>query len=333
MLFAGCSGSQQPIGAPGAMQGRASIATHVERGKSWMKPSAKQATLLYVSDFQTYHVYVYDYRSRELVGTLSGFDEPYDQCVDAKSDVFITSFAGAVVEEYAHGGTAPIATFSTGSGTLPIGCSVSSTGDLAVTNYSPGEVFIYKNASGSPSVYHCNTCELLEPGGYDDKGDLIVPGQSQDARPVFYAILSGSATMTTLSFDGTVYQPGSAMWDGKEMTIVDNARRAHKPGPSIIRAELVGSTLKEVGATPVNDTCDGNHNRPQLGQAFIVGAKNTPVNDTRGHVVVGINSACIGRGYGKVDYWAYPRGKSPKASIITEHEEPSGLSVSIGKSN
>jgi hypothetical protein len=39
-MLAGCGGSQTPIGALGAMPQRRAIATHAERGKSWMLPEA-----------------------------------------------------------------------------------------------------------------------------------------------------------------------------------------------------------------------------------------------------------------------------------------------------
>jgi len=40
-LFAGCSGSQPPISAPGAMPQSAAIAKPIDRSGSWMLPEAK----------------------------------------------------------------------------------------------------------------------------------------------------------------------------------------------------------------------------------------------------------------------------------------------------
>ena len=37
-LLSACGGSQPPIGAPGAMPQSRAIATHAERGGSWMLP-------------------------------------------------------------------------------------------------------------------------------------------------------------------------------------------------------------------------------------------------------------------------------------------------------
>jgi hypothetical protein len=48
-LLAGCGGSQPPVGAPGAMPQTSPIATHADRGKSWMLPEAKSG--LYISEY------------------------------------------------------------------------------------------------------------------------------------------------------------------------------------------------------------------------------------------------------------------------------------------
>jgi hypothetical protein len=46
VMLAGRGGSQPPIGAPGAMPQAAAIASHADRGKSWMLPEAKSDNLL-----------------------------------------------------------------------------------------------------------------------------------------------------------------------------------------------------------------------------------------------------------------------------------------------
>jgi hypothetical protein len=49
-LLGGCGGSQPSLGAPGAMPRNPAIATHADRGKSWMLPEAKSEGLLYIAD-------------------------------------------------------------------------------------------------------------------------------------------------------------------------------------------------------------------------------------------------------------------------------------------
>jgi len=50
-LLAGCGGSQPPIGAPGAVPQSRAVATHVDRGGSWMQEEAKGEYLLYVTNY------------------------------------------------------------------------------------------------------------------------------------------------------------------------------------------------------------------------------------------------------------------------------------------
>src|SRR6202034_4074319 len=55
-MLAGCGGSQPPTGAPGAMPQTSAMATHADRGKSWMLPEAKRKDLLYVADSENSNV-------------------------------------------------------------------------------------------------------------------------------------------------------------------------------------------------------------------------------------------------------------------------------------
>ena len=76
---------------------------------------------------------------------------PQGECSDSHGDVFITDAFGSNIQEFAHGGTTPIANLSD-VGEEASGCAVDSvTGNLAVTNYYPGNVAIYKNAEGTPT--------------------------------------------------------------------------------------------------------------------------------------------------------------------------------------
>ncbi len=115
-LLAGCGGSQPPIGAPRTMPQTSAIATHADRGTSWMLPEAKDEALLYADDPAREDVFVFAYPKGTLLGTLTGFNAwPNGLCIDAYGHVFITteeSEIKGVIYEYNHGGTAPIASLS-----------------------------------------------------------------------------------------------------------------------------------------------------------------------------------------------------------------------------
>jgi hypothetical protein len=129
-MLAGCGGSQPPIGAPAAMPQVSAIATHAERGKSWMKPEASGDDLVYATGACN-GTCVLSYPENQLVGTLPvGNGLNSGACADPASDVFITDTSS--VYEYAHGASSPVATLSL-PGSQAAGCSIDpSTGNLAV---------------------------------------------------------------------------------------------------------------------------------------------------------------------------------------------------------
>jgi hypothetical protein len=323
VLLAACGGSNQNSMLPVSAQAMRSA-----QEKSWMSPlGAKKSKLLYVSVLNGDSVDVYDYPSGTHVGTLTGFSSPAGQCVDAKGDVYIANSGDGVVDEYAHGGTKPIKTYTTSGDAF--GCSVNADGDLAVTDflgasYSPGSVTVFPNGSGKGVVYDNPTdCYYIWPAGYDDKGNLVMIGETHASETVtFCALLKGSKSLTTLTASGfTIYSPDSTMWDGKHIALGDQQLGGGLQS-GVVEATLSGSTLTSHGNVVLSDTCDGDYTH--VIQPFIIGGKNTPVNDKQGFAVAGGNEFC------SADFrlWHYPKGGSPVKSFTF----PSGgQSVSIGK--
>ena len=116
-LVSGCGGSQSsPLNAP-------AIGASANRTQSWIDPAAKKQSLLYVSSVLTNDVYIYSYKTQQLVGTLTGFSTPYGICADKAGNVWIVNDGAQQVVEYAHGGTSPILTLSD-PGEYPEGCAV-----------------------------------------------------------------------------------------------------------------------------------------------------------------------------------------------------------------
>ena len=92
-----------------------------------MDPMAASGQRLYVSNNALGTVNAYTYPEGRLVGTLTGFISPFGECTDAAGDVFIVAYSdsskkSSTIYEYAHGGTAPIATLS--DPTVAFGCAI-----------------------------------------------------------------------------------------------------------------------------------------------------------------------------------------------------------------
>jgi hypothetical protein len=320
VLLAGCGSSTESPLTPFSAQSAVS-----PRERAWMSPLARRrAKLLYVSAQNGSDVTVYDYASMKQVGMLTGFSSPAGQCVDAKGDVYIANDNG-VVDEYAHGGKKPIETFAT-SGNAD-GCSVDKANDLAVTDargvsYTAGSVTIFPKGSTKGVVYSNPTdCYYLWTAGYDDKGNLVMVAENQASQSVtLCAVLKGSKSLTTLTASGfTIYSPAPTMWDGKYIALGDQQIGGGVQS-GIIEASLSGSTLTSRGQVVLGDTCDGDYTH--VVQPFIVGRKNTPVNDEQSKVVAGANEFC------NADFrlWHYPAGGTPFKSFTFQS---GGESVSI----
>ena len=300
-----------------------------DHGKSWMSPDAKNSKqLLYVSDWSSNDVYVFSYPQGGAVGRLKGFKEPYGQCVDSNGDIYVANFGGGSVVEYAHGGKQVIKTLSTGGN--PIGCSIDKTGDIAVTNFAtpsgPGNVEIFKGGSGTPQRYGNNACYYMWPAGYDESGNLYVEGQNGAVSVC--ELPSGGTSMNAVSFNKTIYFPGSVMWDGEYITLTDQEYGGQYE-TAIYQATEGSGTLTAVGATQLSGNCSLHY--VDIVQPFIVGKSNTPVNRRQGHVVEGGNLGCSGSGYGSMDAWDYPAGGAPISQIGAD--DPYGESVSIAASH
>lgn len=332
----GCAGSspQWPIGAQGAMPQTTAAVHHADRGRSWMLPTAKSMKrLLYLANSGP-DVYIYDYDNFNEVGTLTGLNNPEQECVDAKGNIWIAedvdgAEGGGDAVEYAHGGTTMLNEVTTNQ--PPGGCSVSPNGDLEITDggilsgsgvLGPGEVQIWKSASGSPVDYGpISNCYYLNSGGYDNKGNLYVTGLAQDQDSIGICELPiGGSSLIPVTVERPITDPVGIMWDGKYMAITDDSNANSDYTTTIYQTEerRKGRALSIAGRTTLADSCFGNEVYI-LPSPFIVGKKNTPVNTTQGTGVIGFNFIC-GVNPSKFRAWAYPAGGSPLRAI----EIPSG---------
>lgn len=309
-ILAACGGSQPPVAAPGAIPRTSAIATQADRGPSWMLPEAGKHELLYVSNWTSSKVTVYTYPEGQLVGKLTGFAQPYGECIDNSGDVFITNFNGSDIFEYRRGALRPKAIISD-SGEHPAGCSVDpTTGNLAVNNS-----YTVTNEAGSISLYehnphhHWGTPTILSDSsffymyfcGFDATGNLFVDGYTSYGGSFILAVLpAGSGTFTNLSLNQTIEVPGGIMWDGQYMTLADSGL-----SPSVIyRFTVSGSTATVVGSTTLSGS--------DIVQYWVNGSK-----------IVGPqpNTSSVG-------IWDYPAGGEAVRSVTDGLHAPGGLTVS-----
>ena len=251
-MLQGCGGSQPPVGAPGAMQQASAIATHADRGGSWMLPEAQTQDLLYVTDYT--YVKVFTYPQLKRAGTLTGFGSDVGECVDSKGDVFVTNQLPTRMYEYAHGGTKRIATLKTHVG--PLGCATDPvTGDLAVSGISgvpPGPgVDIFKGATGKPSFYKAPQFYVTYYCSYDSKGDLFVDGpKDRYGDPELAELPKGSRTFVAIKLNASIDPEGGVQWYRKYLAVEAHVPpRGSKYTPVIYQFAIDGTQGQRVGTT------------------------------------------------------------------------------------
>jgi hypothetical protein len=303
----GRSDAAPSLFARGTPFSRQSLPTQHPRDRrgSWMSPAAKSANLLYVSDSSTSDVYAYSLPQGQLMGTLTGFNEPVGLCVDRSNDVFVANYAASNIVEYAHGGTSPINTLTDPSG-YPWGCSVDpTTGNLAVTNIlgfgsGSSNILVYPGASGNPAQYADPSTAEFRFCGYDNQGNLFASGlEGSIYRLEELAI--GSSSLTQLTLDQNVGFPGGVQWDGRFLAVGDDSNHVY-------RFIVNGGHAYEVGLTLLN----GNLGVSQ----FWIQGKRVIAPDYFEGTVLG---------------YRYPAGGSPVWGI-TGLSYPLGATVSKGSS-
>jgi hypothetical protein len=260
------NGAQSAAGTTSAMQG-STMVVHANHTGSWMEPDAKSKDLLYVTNPGANDILVYSYPQYKLVGTLTGFYYNFfadGVCTDKKGNVWIVGNAAGEIVEYAHGGTTPIATLSD-PGYYPTICSVDPvTGNLAVANKETngstpqqGNVAVYMQAKGTPTLYTDSQLFQVWFCGYDNKGNLYVDGTKGYSVTFGFAELpKGKKQLTNIALKGgTIYFPGKILWDGKYVAIGDQSYQNKYPYTSGIY-QTTGSGGKIVGTTPLTGSLD-----------------------------------------------------------------------------
>jgi hypothetical protein len=308
-LSKGQDDTQPPIGAPGVMPQAVAIATHAERGKSWMLPEASGEDLLYVSGNDA--VIVYAYPAGKLVGELNGFNFAAGQCVDKKQNVYVTSEGDGRVYEYAHGGKRRIKTLVSA---FAIGCSIDpTTGNLAVISLEGrgsrgyGKVSIFANATGSPTHYQAPGFGTYYSCSYDDQGNLFVDGESPPTGYFMFAELpKGSGKFTDVALNQHVAWAGGVQWDGKHIVVGDEET------PAVYQFKFNGRKGTKVGTTDL-------HGAQYVFQFFILGDTLIATNESKSY-------------HYSIKIYKYPSGGNMTKTVTKGVHGTQGAAVSLASS-
>jgi hypothetical protein len=229
-LFAGCGGSQPPIGAPGAMPD----------GRPVLLRALHRRDLLYVSSVIATNIYTYP--RGKLVSALGGSTGVI--CSNTAGDVFLSQVNVDGIYEFPHGRSTPIAKLSVGFSS-PQSCSVDPTsGKLAVVSSAGEGVAIFRPVRRHhwrmPRLYKLP--EYLFSCGYDASGDLFVDGRTQYNHIFLAELAEGKSKFKNIALNYNLTTVGTVQWDGQYLAVGDE-------GNSVIRRfSIQGFSGTQVGS-------------------------------------------------------------------------------------
>jgi hypothetical protein len=250
-------------------------------------------------------VEVYTFPDGEYQGVFKTSGLVTGMCSDSKGNVFMTaasqkSSESGYVDEYAHGGKAPIATLDVPKDDRPVACSSDpTTGNLAITlqnvkDYAPS-IAIYIKAGGTPKIYTTPALSANPQAGYDDKGDLLATSGGNLAGE----LAKGASSFEKITLSQTLGNVGHVQWDGKYFAL-QSFYPTHHQGEylyeRIYRVQISGSNGKIVGTTYFR-----NWPETDPGQSWIAG------------------STIVATPYSHIVFWAYPAGRTPTKTIHSPH--------------
>lgn len=306
LLLAGC-------GASMALPHGPLPSVHIDRQRhSWMGGGVANQDLLYVANGNG-EVVVYRYWLHSIVGVLTSLTQPMGECVDAKSDVYITDSGTQEIIEFAHGGTKPIKKLNDAPDT-PVACSVDQiSGDLAVANKDGGtqsNIAIWSKGSGQPKHYNDSLFSNFIALAYDAKGNLLTTnGGSYNSPAVFAWLPRGRTQLVNINVPGP--NPSSPwtyvygiQWDGKYF-VIDNYY--------LNRVALIHGEAYYVGTTNI------------YGGSFPIWIYDNKPGQQGAQAVGGSYS----HSYSNVSYWHYPAGGNPYYKLSHGVDQPLGITVSL----
>ena len=279
---------------------------HMARIESWMLRVPAGTPLLYVPDNGYYPavVDVFNDSSGVMVGQVAGsFEYLYNPCSDKAGNVYVPDFKSGYVYEIQHRTTNVIDSWS-GNGN-PIGCSVSTSGQLAVTAFhygglhADGAVIVYEGGGKTAKAYKGPADDF--PATYDKAGDLFLEADYADrcTSPCLAELRKQSKSWQILSYDQTISFPGAFELMGSRLGVGDQEGAGNVT--TIYSTTVSGTIAHNALTTTLNDGSCG-------AGSDVVGwangsAKPNGLQLAKVTRVTGPNVLC-----GTIDQWKFPNG-------------------------
>jgi DNA-binding beta-propeller fold protein YncE len=191
--------------------GRGATSSMRAQRLGWLDKKANiKHTWLYVTDFDTNAVFIYDLdKSGFQVGVLQqGIKGPDGVTIDASGAVYVANDAAGTVTVYPAGQTYPSLTLSDGL-QIPIAVAVDTNGDVYVTNKGTSpSVVVYPPGKTTPSRFITSKL-LVMPGqvAFDTGRNLYVSDNATGVSEIPY----GGSQLVSLGLQGLTFPSGLAV--------------------------------------------------------------------------------------------------------------------------
>ena len=228
-VLAGCGGMQN-----GAVPQVTSAASRAHPG------SGSSGDLLYAATQNA--IVVLSYPMWSIVARIPGAF--YFVCSDPNTGN-IFAIGNTEIDEYAHGGTTPIATLTVPSGYSGFtGCTVdATTGNLAVATAggpnNRGAVLVYSGGQGQATPYSDSKLRDFRSAAYDSAGNLYALGVNDHTTPRIAELMAGKNQFTLIKLSENDY-PNKLQWDGAYL--VFQTGNGGNLGSTVNQIEINGKT-------------------------------------------------------------------------------------------
>jgi hypothetical protein len=238
-MLAACSGNGGGTGMGAAQIGKALMlngllvtAAHPginEHPGSPLWPDSRKAAKnsdQYISNFDDNKVLQFDYpKADSSIGDIGDVEGAQGTCTSNGEGTFwVTASRSDEIEEFKFGGTSPVKTLSESTGE-PASCAIDPTsGNMAVTILSDGDVILFTKAGGRGSVMSTPLIEAYFDG-YDPSGNLWADGFDDDDAFALIELPKGSSSFKSIAISNSIGFPGAVQWDGTYVTVNDQDAR------------------------------------------------------------------------------------------------------------
>ncbi len=210
--------------------------------RDFLDPVSKHADLLYVSNYASSEIEIFDHNFR-LVGKITeGIRNPQQLAVDRFGTLYVCNIGNSTVTEYARGSTSPTKTLSSGL-PGPTGIAVTPNRTIYVSNNSGSAMSIVKFLPGRDTPVTVTQAIQFPLGlALDKGGNLFVGAETAGV----YEIPSGSTMAVRLKIKVPQFVIGVAIGISGELDVSGQATNNRSTEVDKFKPPYMGAPFERI---------------------------------------------------------------------------------------